>query len=276
MVSFVNDLRSDLNHFYLSISFELRKHFRRKGLIMALILAVLLPLIFFIIPIAFDTGFADTANQFASSNLAFINILIIISAAIFTGDAINSEFEKKTGLILFPTPQRRNSIFVGRFIAAIIGVWLVVSIYYLITALEITNIYGFSEVSIEFLKSFLIALIYSVCAISIIFLLSSILKKTIYSSLIGFFLLMMILPIISMVLQLADVEPWFIVTYSSNLMTNVLAAVTTSTAGPEHGPGGGFGAGFEPDFYVGIGVMVAYIMIFLVLSLIVANRRRME
>jgi ABC-2 type transport system permease protein len=222
-----------------------------------------------------DTDFADTANQFASSNLAFINLLIIISAAVFTGDAISSEFEKKTGLILFPTPQRRNSIFIGRFIAAIIGVWLVVSIYYFITTLEIISVYGASEISIELAKSFLIALIYSVCAISIIFLLSSILKKTVYSSLVGFFLLMMILPIISSVLQLADVEPWFIVTYSAGLMTNVLA-VTASTGGPGQGPAGGFGAGFEPDFYVGIIVMVAYIMIFLVLSLIIANRRRME
>jgi ABC-2 type transport system permease protein len=276
MTSLKEDLTTDVKHFYLSITFEIRKHLRRKGLILVIILAIFLPLIFYIVPIALDTDFADTANQFASSNLAFINLLIIISAAVFTGDAISSEFEKKTGLILFPTPQRRNSIFVGRFIAALIGVWLVVSIYYFITTLEIISVYGASEISIELAKSFLIALIYSVCAISIIFLLSSILKKTIYSSLVGFFLLMMILPIISSVLQLADVEPWFIVTYSSGLMTNVLAAVTTSTGGPGRGPAGSFGAGFEPDFYVGIIVMVAYIMIFLVLSLIIANRRRME
>ena len=215
MASFKNDLITDVKHFYLSINFEIRKHLRRKGLILVLILAFLLPFIFYIVPIVLNTDFADTANQFASSNLAFINLLIIISAAVFTGDAISSEFEKKTGLILFPTPQRRNSIFIGRFIAAIIGVWLVISIYYFITILEIISVYGVSEISIELSKSFLIALIYSVCAISIIFLLSSILKKTIYSSLVGFFLLMMILPIISSVLQLADVEPWFIVTYSS-------------------------------------------------------------
>jgi ABC-2 type transport system permease protein len=276
MSSLKEDLFTDINHFYLSITFEIRKHLRRKGLILVIFLAFLLPIIFYIVPIALDTGFADTANQFASSNLGFITLLIIISAAVFTGDAISSEFEKKTGLILFPTPQRRNSIFIGRFIAAIIGVWLVVSIYYFITTLEIISIYGFSEISIELGKSFLIALIYSVCAISIIFLLSSILKKTIYSSLVGFFMLMMILPIISGVLQLADVEPWFIVTYSAGLMTNVLA-VTTLTGGPgQGGPGGGFGPGFEPDFYVGIAVMVAYIMIFLVMSLIIANRRRME
>lgn len=243
-----------------------------------MILAVFLPIIFYIVPIAFDIEFADTANQYANSNLSFITLLIIISSAVFTGDAISSEFEHKTGLLLFPTPQRRNSIFVGKYIAAIIGVWLVVSIYYLITMLEIAGIYGFGEVSIEFAKSFLVALIYSICAISIIFFLSSILKRTITSSLLGFFLLMMILPIISNVLMLVDVEPWFIVTYSAGLMTNVLATTTTSFDGPGSGdgPGGGFGGGFEPDFGLGITVMVMYIAIFLIISLIIANRRVME
>jgi ABC-2 type transport system permease protein len=276
MTSFKDDLASDIINVYLSVKFELRKHLKRKRLLMVVALAIVLPLIFYVVPLLFDMDFADTANEFASGNLGFITLLIIISGAIFAGDAISSEFEKKTGLLLFPTPQRRTSIFVGKYIAAIISVWLVVSLYYLITMLEIVQIYSMGGISIELAKSFLIALLYAASVISIIYFFSSILKRTITSTLIGFFTLMMILPIISTVLSAVDVDPWFLVTHSANLIADVLG---TSGGGfePGNGPGGnGFGGGFSPDFYVGIYVMVLYTIGFFLTSIGLANRKEMR
>ena len=273
MTSLKDDLVSDIINVYLSVKFELRKHLKRKRLLMVVALAILLPLIFYAIPLLFDMDFADTANEFASENLGFITLLIIISGAIFAGDAISSEFEKKTGLLVFPTPQRRTSIFIGKYIAAIISVWLVVSLYYLITMLEIVQIYGIGEISTDFAKSFLLALLYAVSAMSIIYFFSSILKRTITSTLIGFFLLMMILPMISMVLTRVEIDPWFLVTHSAGLITDVLVV---GSAAPVN-PGSRFATtGFAPDFYVGIGVMVAYTIIFFLTSIVIANRKKME
>ena len=48
-------------------------------------------------------------------------MLIIVSVALVTGDAVSSEFEKKTDLLLFPIPQRRTSIFAGKYVAALIA-----------------------------------------------------------------------------------------------------------------------------------------------------------
>lgn len=272
MATFRKDLMSDLRYLYLNFSFEFLKHIKRKRLLMVIILTIFIPLIFYVIPPAFNIDYAETANEFAQSNLGFVTLLIIISGAVFAGDAVSGEFEKKTGLLLFPTPQRRTSIFVGKFIAALIATFLVVILYYLITLLEIVQIYGLSEISIELLKSFLLALIYSTSVVAIIFFFSSILKKTITSALLGFFLLMMILPIITSVLMFAEVDPWFIVTHSASLITDVL------------GVGGGFQSGpravdlsaFDPDFYIGIGVMTAYTIFFFFASIIIANRRKME
>ena len=276
MTSFKDDLVSDIINVYLSIKFELRKHLKRKRLLMVVALAIVLPLIFYVVPLLFDMDFADTANEFASGNLGFITLLIIISGAIFAGDAISSEFEKKTGLLLFPTPQRRTSIFVGKYIAAIISVWLVVSLYYLITMLEIVQIYSMGGISIELAKSFLIALLYAASVISIIYFFSSILKRTITSTLIGFFTLMMILPIISTVLSAVDVDPWFLVTHSANLIAEVLGT-SGGGFGPGNGPeGNGFGGGFSPDFYVGIYVMVLYTIGFFLTSIGLANRKEMR
>ena len=109
MTGLSNDIMSDFNHFYLCVRFELTKHIKRWRLLMVVALTILIPLIFYVIPPAFNIDFAETANEFANTNLGFINLLIIISGAVFAGDAVSGEFEKKTGLSLFPTPQRRTS-----------------------------------------------------------------------------------------------------------------------------------------------------------------------
>ncbi len=239
---------------------------------MVVALTILIPLIFYVIPPAFNIDFAETANEFANTNLGFINLLIIISGAVFAGDAVSGEFEKKTGLSLFPTPQRRTSIFVGKFIAALLATFLVVTLYYIITSLEIIQIYGAGEISIELAKSFLLAMIYATCVVSIIYFFSSILKRTITSTLIGFFLMMMILPIITSVLIFANVDPWFIVTHPAGLITDVLGVAS----GFQTGPRAVDFTTFDPDFFVGTSVMVAYTIIFFILSILVANRRSME
>lgn len=263
----------DFKNMYLSVRFELLKHLRRKRVIITLALAILIPLIFLTVPPALGQDYADTANVFVASNLAFISLLIILSGAIFTGDAISGEFEKKTGLLLFPTPQRKSSIFMGKYVAAVISTWLIVSIYYLVTILEISYIYGASGITIELAQSFLLALLYSTSVVSIVFFFSSIMKKAITSTLIGFFLLMMILPIITTVFTVAEVDPWFIVTHDGDLITNVLGAGNGGGFGPSHG----FNlTTFEPELWSGIGVMSAYTIILFLIGIVFANRRRME
>ncbi|GAG50560.1 unnamed protein product, partial [marine sediment metagenome] len=69
----------DFKNTYLTIKFELLKHIKRKRILITLIIAILIPLIFFAVPPLLGLDYADTANGFASSNLGFINMLIIIS-----------------------------------------------------------------------------------------------------------------------------------------------------------------------------------------------------
>ena len=263
----------DLRNTYLTIKFELLKHIKRKRILITLILAILIPLIFFAVPPLLDQDYADTANGFASSNLGFISLLIIISGAIFTGDCISGEFDKKTGLLLFPTPQKKTSIFVGKYIASIIATWLIVSIYYLVTASEIVAIYGLSGFTVELGQSFLLALLYASSVVSIIFFFSSIMKKPITSTLIGFFLLMMILPIITGIFTVAEIDPWLIVTHDGELITDVLGTVNEGGFGP--GQGFNFTI-FEPDLWTGIGVMSAYTTTLFLTGIVMANRRKME
>lgn len=277
MVTFVEDIVSDLKNVYLMFRFEMLKQVKRRRMLMMVILAILLPLIFYVIPPAFDIDYPGDALSFASLNLGFITLLIIISGAIFAGDAITAEFEKKTGLLLFPSPQRGSTIFIGKYIAAVMATFLVVTLYYLITVLGMVQIYGGDSVTEAMGKSYLLALIYSAAVVSIIYFLSAVLKRSITASILGFFLLMMIIPIITSVISLADVDPWWSITHSAGLITDVLGVGSGGGFGPGGGPGEeGFGTGFYPDFYVGTAVMVAHAIVFFIAAVIFATRRRME
>jgi ABC-2 type transport system permease protein len=260
----IESLNNDIFETYLSVKFELVKHLKRRRLPIVAALAVIAPLIFYVkVP--------DTAGVFAATVLSFLNILIIISAAMFAGDAVCGEFEKKTSLLLFPTPQRRSAIFAGKYVAALLATFLVVILYYLVMTLQIGQLYGWGQIPTELAKSFLTALIYSFSAVSVVFLFSAILKRSISSTIVGFLFLLMILPIVATVLMRVDQEPWFIVTYSANLIRDVLGVSSSLPFGPgEHG----FNlTAFEPRFGVGIAVMAAYAIVGFVSGMAIAVRK---
>ncbi len=274
MTSLYEDILTDIEGVWLSLKFELRKHVRRKRVLMTGLLAVLLPVLFYVVPAAAGREFASTADAFASSSLGFVSLLIILSGAIFAGDSVSSEHEKKTGLMLYSTPQRRTTVLIGKYSAGLLATWAMISVYYLMTAGEISLVYGAGEISANFVKSFLVALLYAASVVGIIYFLSSAMKKSIVATLLGFFLLMMILPIVSTVLTMVEVDPWFLVTHSAGLMTDVLGV---SSAG---GFGGAnqlaSGISFSPDFYIGILVMAAYAIVSFLLGTAIAHRRDME
>ncbi|MCK5773356.1 MAG: ABC transporter permease [Thermoplasmata archaeon] len=272
MGNFENDAMDDAHNIWLTVKFEMRKHFRRRRFIMAVGISLFIALIFSFLPFMVGGDFPDTGIAFFNNNLGFVGMLIVIVAAIFAGDVISSEFEKKTGLLLFPTPQRRGTILVGKFIAALIPVLLSVGLYYLITSISVVIIYGFADLPIEALYSFLIALLYSTSIVSVIYFFSSFMKRSITSSLVGFFLIMMIFPIISMIMNAAGVEPWFILTYSGDLITNVLDVTTENFR-----PGGGMREELsEPDMLLGLIMMAGYALAGSVGGFVLAMRRRME
>jgi ABC-2 type transport system permease protein len=265
MTSPVEVVKGELYDIYLSTMFELRKHLRRRRLLIVVALAVLVPLIFY-------ATTPDTAGRFAFASLTFLSILMIISAAMFAGDSISGEFENKTGLLLFPTPQSRTSIFMGKYLAALIITFLVVSLYYVIMILQTIHLYGASEIPTELPQSYLTASIYVTSVVSVVFFFSSTLKRSMASTILGFVFLMLVLPVVSGVLSSQDIEPWFIVTYSGELITSVLEEGSFIT-----GPGGRLSLRtFSPEFGLGIGVMAAYTVIGFVASIMIANRKGME
>jgi ABC-2 type transport system permease protein len=278
MLSLGADIREDLIHTYINVRYELRKHFRRKRIILSIVLALVIPTMFYIIPKARNVDFASTSISFMSNSLAFISYLIIISAAMFAGDAVSGEFEKRTALLSLSTPQRRSSIFIGKYIAALLAVFAIVAFYFVICSIEVLGIYGLGAMPEATGKSFLLCLLYSTSVVSMTFFYSSILKGVMSSTLLSFFTFLMILPIVSALLEVASVDPWFIVTYAAGLTTNVFVQP------PAFGGGGG-GArdraaasftSYTPNFTVSVEVMAAYAIIMFILAMVIAVRKDVE
>ncbi len=268
---FTTDVYTDFYHAYLSMRNELLKHFRRWRLVLAVLLATLIPLLFYVVPLVRDISFPSSSNSFAAQNLSFVSTLVIITGAFFAGDAISGEFEARTGLILFPTPQRKSSIFIGKYIAASIVTILIVVLYFVVSIFELIAIYGLEGVSIAILKSFLISSLYAFGVVSVMFIFSSTINGAMTSTLAGFFTLLLVLPIAEFVLILVSEEPWYLITYSGRLITQVFSAQVTQQGGPPTE----FQT-FQPDFTTGIEVMLAYAVVLFALSMIIASRKEME
>ncbi len=258
-------IRASFSETWLSVRFEMLKHTRRRRLFIVCTLAIAVPLLFYIY---YYRQHPTSAADFAATSLAFMNVLIVISAAMFAGDAVCGEFERKTSLILFPTPQNRSSIFGGKYIGALLGAFLVVSLYYLVLTLQIGQLFGWGNIPGELGKSFATGLVYSVAAVSLAFLVSSLLKHSMSATIVGFLALLIVLPIASLIITLLNHEPWYIVTYSAGLITDVL------------GSAGGFGGGgrdavrqFTPGFGRGLAVMVVYGVVCFAAGMAVAVRK---
>ena len=129
------------------------------------------------------------------------------------------------------------------------------------------------NIPLEVLESLGISLLYGISVISFMFLLTGFMKRSITAIIAGILSYFMVLPLVSSVLQGIDVEPWFVVTYSAGLITEVLGA--TGDAG--FGPGKHMTVpGFEPDLGLGILVMAVYSLVLFTLAMTVSLKRTME
>src|SRR5215470_4590208 len=76
-------------------------------------------------------------NKFASTPLGFysfwwgnsITFIIGINGIFFGGDAISGEFQNKTGYFLVPNPLRRSSMYIGKWLGAMLASLMIFASY---------------------------------------------------------------------------------------------------------------------------------------------------
>ncbi len=262
------DVLEDWRHVLLSAMHDMKKHFRRKRIFLALLMAIAIPLLFGSIPKIAGVDYPENPEDYVKEILSFVSLFVVIMVAFFAGDTISGEFEKRTCFSIFATPQRRHSIFLGKHLSSLLMSMAMVTIFYLMIYVQVLAIYGTGGVSAEFPISYMLALLFTAGAVGMAVFFSSILSSGIQSTLVTFFLLFLILPIVSIVLMVAEREPWFLINYSADLIVNIYGAA------PMEIPG--FFSMTIPEYTRGVWVMAAYGMVLPFIGIFIASRREVK
>ena len=212
-MSLLREWFEDYRDLWLNFKFEMIKNIRQKRILIVSIIAISLPLLFYLVPLFSDKGLPETVNEFLPSIMSFTNLVIVLNAIFFGADAINTERYNKTALLIYPLPQRRTAIFFGKYLAQLFTSWVMIGLYYLTSTTIIIAEYGIESITIDMLKSIIFASIYMTAMLSIAFFLSSIMRNPAASMMFTFFIIFMLFPIISMLMGSIDVD-------TSNIITN--------------------------------------------------------
>ncbi len=215
----------------------------------------------------------NTAESFASSFLGFASILVIISATFFGADAIVSEYQARTGYLIFPNPIKRGSLFAGKFAASMTAGIFVVGLFYAATAvLSVLSVSGLDK---DFLLSFGFAVEYLLATMAVAYLISSLLKGTTGATVLTFFMFLMIIPIIDGVGSVSGFKPTFSVTFAAQTITDILNSpypVDTAQVIPRAGL---TIHSYHPDPTTAALVMLLYAAVSIAISLVLFRRKQM-
>ena len=125
------DAPSDTTQVLLVAKYDILKHIRSKRLLaIGIILALVLVLVTFLG--TYNNPDPHDAAKFIGNYAGFVSIMIVIGVTLFAGDAIVSEFQGRTGYLLFPNPVKKSSLYAGKFLASVGIMSLVIVAYYLV------------------------------------------------------------------------------------------------------------------------------------------------
>ena len=213
------ELKNHLDKTLTVARFEVLKNIKRKRIYIMIILSALLMLLPTLVRISLIFTPGPDAKSFLTSELSTVGTLIVLTGLFFASDSIVSEYEKRTGYILFPNPVTKEVIMTGKFLASYAISLVFVLVYYLYVGLE--SLYYFGEVPIEFFYSIGYAVLYLLAIIAFTYIFSAAMNSTMGATILVFFLYFMILSSIVSIHSLIGIEPFYILTYYSETLTEV-------------------------------------------------------
>jgi ABC-2 type transport system permease protein len=203
-----------------------------------------------------------------------ITLVIVLSGIFFGGDAISGEFQNKTGYFLVGNPLRRSSIYIGKWLGALIASVIVLAIYAGITVGNGLYYFG-ANLPYQFTESLSFSMLYLIAVLGFTFFFSSLFKSSSMSILVTAILFLFAFSLIQLIVSgLAQIEPWFIITYGSGIIGNVLMDPYPTTQ-PIRGAGGGGREAvvFSATIPEGIMILLAYFVVTAILGLILFERK---
>jgi ABC-2 type transport system permease protein len=279
-----NKVPSSLTQVGITTKYTLLDYFRSRRFFILLTITLLIGVL-----LTFVVGYYRP-ESFLSSDLDFYSswwgnsatYVIILSGIFFGGDAISGEFQNKTGYFGLPNPIRRSSVYIGKLLAAFSASTAILGIFTVITVTNGVYYFGLS-VPYEFVQSVLFAWFYLAAVLGFTFFFSSLFKSSSMSTIVTAILFLFAFTLIqTLVSNLAEIEPWFILTYGAQIIGNILTVpypqhrVVTSF-GSGGGPGAGLGGITLTTFNVqipeGLAIIGIYFIVTAILGLVLFERK---
>jgi ABC-2 type transport system permease protein len=236
-----NKVPSSLTQVGITMKYTFLDYFRSRRFFILLTITLAISAL-----LTFIVGYYRPGT-FLASDLSFYSgwwgnsttFVVVLSGIFFGGDAISGEFQNKTGYFGIPNPIRRSSIYVGKWLAALIASTMILSVF---TAITIGNgMYYFGlNVPYQFGESVLFAWFYLVAVLGFTFFFSSLFKSSSMSILVTAIVFLFAFTLIeTLIADLVQIEPWFILTYGGQIIGNVLKVpYPPPTSVSSFGPGG--------------------------------------
>jgi ABC-type transport system involved in multi-copper enzyme maturation permease subunit len=221
-------------------------------------------------------GTSASSFSYLIISLGGVGYFGLIAGVFFSGDAIASEFEHKTGYLMFLNPITRTTLLVGKYLSSCIACALVITMPYFIVSLGVTLIYG--ELPAGLLLSYLFSIFYACSVASLTFVFSALFRGSMGASILPFILIFFVFPVIMAVLMIAGIEPLIFINYGSQIAQNILMDPYPPNRLTISIGAGGMGITVT-EFYAtvaeGIIIMGSYLAIGLILSALLLKRRQM-
>jgi ABC-2 type transport system permease protein len=231
-------------------------------------LALLLMALITVLRFVLDGKLPDDEQEFMSGYVGLISLLVIIGVSLLCAPAIASEFEERTGLLMFPRPMKKTSFFIGKLLACYIVCGGIIVIYYAISI--VLSILSTGGVYFATFGSLGLALLFMMGAGGFAFLISAVFKKGSTAVIVTIAVLLMIFNIIDTTLMIFNIEPVFSLTYAGLDVSNIVDGLSTTTFPPGFGIDGTF---YYPTHAMAVSIMAVWAVVTTTLSVLLFRRR---
>ena len=217
-------------------------------------------------------GNNPTVSDFLTGDLGLVSVAIILVAAFLGGDAIAIDFGTSSGYYMLVLPVRRIVLLAGRFVAALLATILVGLVYFAFTIAGAAYFYGAGSLpGYALAQSLGLAALFALASLAVAFFFSSFFRTPAVGMIVTVLVLYLGLDIVTGVVELAGIEPWFSLLYGSDVISQVFnpAFVHSSTVEAA----GITITTWRPFLWEGVEIMLGYLAVFLAVSTLIYERK---
>jgi ABC-type transport system involved in multi-copper enzyme maturation permease subunit len=201
--------------------------------------------------------------------------LAAIGAVFFSADAIAGEFESKTGFLLFTNPLKRHILWIGKYLAGLVAVILLIVFTYVIISVSLFAIY--QQVPVQILGSFGLCVLYGAAVLSLTYFFSALSKGTMGATVMTLLFIWVISGIVESILGFTNKPYWFMISAGGDSIAMPYGSIKDlmTSFGMSGNMGTGFGSFTELSIPLAVCGMLIYLVVGFVVSIWVSRRRQL-